>query len=216
MSDDPSIEVLRGPALATKFSAEDETICGYCARYGETDADGEQFGPAAFRESLVEIKAAGHRLPLLWMHDMRQPIGSWHDLVEVPEGLWGTAQINSDTAKGKEALSLVRRGDLSGLSVGFLSTVRRGPLINKARLVEVSLVSVPAANRARLQPTKLKDFASLGDLAAALIEGRPLVRRDAELVARKMWPGVSDGLDPEELERLAERIAARTRALKGT
>jgi HK97 family phage prohead protease len=200
-------DIKTGPILETKVSRDGE-ISGYCARYGEIDGDGEVFEPFAFRDSLEATKTAGHRLPLLWMHDMRQPIGSWTSFSEVPEGLFGTARINVEVEKGREALSLVRKGDLSGLSVGFTAATRRGPSILRAALMEVSLVSIPCAPKARV---KLKDCGSIADLTEALMQGR-VARRDVEYLARKGWPGTADDSD---LDALAERIARATRRLKG-
>jgi uncharacterized protein len=211
MSDDLYIQA--GPVLATKFA--DDEISGHLCRYGETDADGETFAPGAFMDSLAEIKATGHRVPLLWQHRQGEPIGSWHEIVETADGLFGKARINTDVPRGREALSLVTRGDLSGLSVGFVAPPewRRGRTILRAKLYECSLVSIPAVPKARV---RLKDFSTLPALAAALTAGQPLARKDAEWLARKAFAaGASPELNPEQLDALAERIERATQALKG-
>jgi HK97 family phage prohead protease len=216
MSDD--IQIQAGPILQTKLAPNgDGAIEGWLVRYNEIDSDAETIAYGAFGESIRETKAAGVKVPLLWQHDMRTPIGSWSDLSETPEGVYGRARINTDVAKGREALSLVQRGDLSGLSVGFASAVRRGATILSGKLMEGSLVSIPSAPKARI---KLKECSTVPELVDALVAGR-VGRRDVELVVRKSWAAISgspDEPDPkqrEALARLDERIAAATKALKG-
>jgi hypothetical protein len=212
MNDIAHFEIPAGHALEIKIAPNGvgSSFEGFLVRYNEPDASGDTFAPGAFTASLAAIAASGNRVPLLWQHDQRQPIGSWTQLQERPDGVWGTGVINTSVLQGRTALSLIQAGDVSGLSVGFVTKKRRGSTILEADLMEGSLVSIPAASKARIT---LKNLQNLGELAAALQSGQPWSRRDAEFIARRAWQGVGS-VDQAAIETLAARIDAATVELK--
>jgi Escherichia/Staphylococcus phage prohead protease len=146
----------------------------------------EEFTPGAFRRSL----AGSEDIRALWSHDMAAPLGRrangtlrlWEDTrglafeVDVPE-----------TALGNDTFRLVTRGDVSGVSFGFLVpkggdsfAKRNGQVVrtvHEAELVEVSPCLWPA-----YEGTSISE----GDHRShrlRLLEGNPSARR-ARLQAR--------------------------------
>lgn len=113
----------------------------------------ERFAPGAFDASIAK---RGDRIPILLMHDDRAlPVGRPTGFRSTPDGLQMDARI-SDTTDGNDALTLVRDGVLSGLSVGF-SVPDGGETwsgnertITRAQLHEVSIVNFPAYDDARI------------------------------------------------------------------
>lgn len=182
--------------LQFKF-AGGNSIEGYAARFGEKDLGGQTIEAGAFQESIAEIKASGHRLPMLWAHGPEDVVGSWHDLREHDAGLYAVGGINADVGRGREALSLVKGGDLSGLSIGYMVPPggREGSSLIEIKLLEISLVAIPMAPKARVT---LKDFSGLEDYAAFL-RSAGVSRREAEFMARKSWPVITAG-DPPEID----------------
>jgi len=69
----------------------------------------------AFSKTLLERKG---KVPVLWQHDTREPIGLPLELVENAAGLYIKGKI-SKTDVGDKALTLLRDGALRGLSIGF-------------------------------------------------------------------------------------------------
>jgi HK97 family phage prohead protease len=191
------------------------TIAGYASIFGERDLAGDVVDANAFATSLKEISAAGHRLPMLWAHQQTDTIGSWSVLREDSVGLYAEGSINTAVEKGREALALVKAGDLSGLSIGYQVAgtgreVKDGiPHLTKVKLLEISLVAVPAAPKARIT---LKDF---GDLAAyaEFLQSGGLPRREAEYVARKSWPAIT--ATEEDFTPLLRTIDRQILKLKG-
>src|SRR2546421_663416 len=85
-------------------------------------------------------------------------------------------------------------------------TVRDGAAnLSEIRLMEISLVAVPMAPKARIT---LKDFDGLDDYTAFL-RSAGISRREAEFVARKSWPAITAGETPEiDFDAVARRLDA--------
>ena len=215
----PSLEILAPPEIRLKFVDADKTaiIEGWAARFNELDAVNDRIAPGAFAKSLAVIASSGHRLPMLMSHRQEEPIGSWHDFLETAEGLYARGKINTAVARGGEALALVKSGDLSGLSIGYAvpdgarTRNRDGSFtLHEINLLEVSLVAIPAASRARVT---LKDFGDLSGFADFL-RTAGVGRREAEFIARKAWPAIAgDEPEPQNLNPLAKALETAARDL---
>lgn len=146
-------------AEEVRFSTDDSgTFSGFAAVFGEADSYGDIIKPGAFRKTLRERKATGGPA-MFWNHDSNQPIGVWTELAEDERGLRVEGKLVTETARGAEALALLKAGAINGLSIGFRArAAERGPnggrVLTDIELVEISLVSLPAANRARVTSVK--------------------------------------------------------------
>jgi len=133
------------------------TFEGYAARFNSpSDPIGGKFteyiAPGAFTRS---IKTRGYDVKLLWNHDTSQVLGSTRSgtlvLTEDANGLLARATL-PDTQAGRDAATLIKRGDVAGMSFGFQvpaggdswntdGTVRT---LNNVKLHEVSITAFPA------------------------------------------------------------------------
>src|SRR5262249_48597295 len=131
-------------------------IEGYASLFGIADLWGDTVAPGAFAETLGVRGAEG--LKLLYQHNAEEPIGVFTEAFEDTRGLFIRAEINLETQRGFEAMSLVRQGALTGLSIGFnvIEAERRGQgrLLTEVDLWEVSLVTFPMLPGASAWPAQ--------------------------------------------------------------
>lgn len=154
--------------LEVKFATgEAGTFTGYASVFGgEPDSYGDVIAPGAFAASLAEHKAGNTRPLLLWQHDQSEPVGVWESVEEDAHGLKVSGRLVLDTARGRDAYALLKAGALNGLSIGY--RVRdyerrgRGRLLKHIELIEISIVSVPAASPARITSVKSDATAAMG------------------------------------------------------
>ncbi|CCG09594.1 phage major capsid protein [Pararhodospirillum photometricum] len=143
-------------AVECRFTPSDEAglVAGYGVVWNVLDRHGTAFAPGSLDASLADIRASGHRVPMLWAHDPARVIGAWDRLEADEHGLRVEGRLVTDTRDGADALAHLRAGSLNGLSIGFrrLADEPRaggGRTITRAELVEISLVAVPSNNDAR-------------------------------------------------------------------
>ena len=140
-----------------KFLAETGVFEGYASVFNVVDQVNDKIAPGAFRESLAVCHKAGRLPPLLWQHEALEPIGAWREMYEDNHGLYikGDLFIN-DIPLAKEAYKLLKENVVTGLSIGYRaqeshfeqkSGVR---VLTKLDLLEVSLVTFPANDQARV------------------------------------------------------------------
>lgn len=118
-------------------------INGYAAVYREADLDNDIIMPDAF--------SAVCKTKLLWQHDMKMPIGKCHYVGSDDYGLFIEAELTR-TNFTKEIEIMLKNGLIDSFSVGMLIDEthyeNNHRIITKARLLEVSLVTFPAQQRA--------------------------------------------------------------------
>ena len=145
-------------SLAGDQSASHGQFSGYAAVFGSVDRDGDLLTEQTFAESLAGIDAS--RLPpLLWQHDPSAPIGRFSSITIDKNGLFVEAELGG-VGKALEAYELLKLKALDGLSVGFITREAvRDPAtgvrtVTKADLAEISLVTFPAHQDARIGVVK--------------------------------------------------------------
>lgn len=144
---------------------EDGTFTGYGSVFGVKDGYDEIVVAGAFTESLAS------KMPsLLWQHRSGEPIGVYTEAKEDSVGLALTGKLALKTARGAEAYELLKMGAITGLSIGFVTRedsydkVTGIRTLKKVDLWEVSLVTFPANDAARVTGVKTFDPAALPDL----------------------------------------------------
>ena len=146
------------PFEIASVDGEGRTVEGYAATFGNVDAVGDIIHPGAFAKTLTE---RGSQVKLLWQHQQGEPLGRVMALREDPRGLFIKAVI-SDTARGRDALALLKDGAIGEMSIGYDPVVfdysqqdaKNIRNLREIKLHEVSLVSFPA--NALAQVTSLK------------------------------------------------------------
>lgn len=163
----------RSYVLQIKSIGDDGTVEGYGSVFGVRDNYDDVIAPGAYLASLAAHKAAGTMPAMLWQHDATAPIGVWLEMVEDSKGLRIKGKLALDTVKGAEAYALLKMGALNGLSIGFVSKewsydrdtdVRT---LTQVDLWEVSLVTFPANEAARITGVKAADVAGIKTIRQA-------------------------------------------------
>jgi HK97 family phage prohead protease len=131
---------------------------GYASLFGVVDSGGDMVMAGAFARSLIKRGASG--VKMLWQHQAAEPIGLWASIVEDSRGLKVEGRLDLSVARAREALSLMRKGAIDGLSIGFRtrratteksSGVRR---LHEIDLWEISVVTFPMLSQARIGAVK--------------------------------------------------------------
>lgn len=149
--------------LEVKAVSEDGFFSGYGSVFGVVDTYNEIVAAGAFIESLADRKAKGRKLPVLWQHQSNRPLGVYETVREDSKGLYVEGQLlTKDVALAREAHALMKAGAVSGLSIGYWTRdssydektgVRT---LTKLDLEEVSIVTMPANEEARIDAIKMK------------------------------------------------------------
>lgn len=175
---------------------DDGRITAYASTFGNTYDVGwgekEVMEKGAFAKTLKERTGR----PILWQHNPAQPIGVELNASEDEKGLLVEGQLNLDVQTAREARSLALQGAVSGISVGFYPITREHDQdknvtrMKEVKLMEWSLVTFPANDRARIKKVRaglenypealLYEIIGLaGDPVAATLD-RSLITRAAE------------------------------------
>jgi hypothetical protein len=126
----------------------DLRIAGYASVFGVPDSGGDVVLPGAFA-------GASARVPLLWQHDVKEPIGFVESLSEDAKGLRVLARVVA-SGRGLQAARLLRAGAIDGLSFGYRvkasapDRMRGVRQLSRLQLIEVSLVTFPMQPLARV------------------------------------------------------------------
>jgi len=132
-------------------------FAGYASVFGQADDQGDIVSPGAFASALQ--KRGTQRIAMLYQHETARPVGVWTSLREDDQGLWVEGKLALDADDGRDAHALLKAGALTGLSIGFhaVTAERRpggGRLLHEIDLWEISLVTFPMLNTARVAHVK--------------------------------------------------------------
>ncbi len=140
--------------IETKIGvAEDGGLSGIAWPFGSPDRIGDVITKGAFAGAALP-------LPMLFGHDMNDPVGAWTTATEEADGLKVAGNLLiGDVARAREVHALVKSGAVRGLSIGFKtrkSSPRKGGgrTITALDLMEISLVTVPMHPGARVTSAK--------------------------------------------------------------
>ena len=152
--------------VETKMLADDSgLVSGLAWKFGAPDRIGDWIEPGAFKSLKLPI-------PMLFGHDMNDPIGTWDMAEEKSDGLHVTGKLLvDDVARAREVRALVKSGAVRGLSIGFITKTSSprtggGRLIKSLELLEASLVTIPMHPGAKV--TSAKSAISALNIAAAI------------------------------------------------
>jgi len=108
-----------GVRLKTDALTDEGIFTGYASVYNVVDSYGTVWLPGCFTASLDAHRAAGTRPKGLWQHMAEWPILTWQAFEDDDYGLRCKGQLLLDLEKGKECYTLMKAGEIDGLSVGF-------------------------------------------------------------------------------------------------
>lgn len=154
---------IRAFEFDTKAVDDKGAFSGYGSVFGNVDSYNEVVAPGAFEKSLSDLASKGRSLPVLWQHRTDEPIGSWTSLKEDDHGLFGDGELWLDDAPyARIAYRGMKAQAITGLSIGYYvlddsyNEKTRIRTLNELELVEVSIVTVPANDEARVDLIKSK------------------------------------------------------------
>lgn len=207
--------------LEVKAEGEPGSFEGYGAIFGNIDRDGDIVSKGAFADSL---KA---RLPaLLWQHNPKEPIGRFDVVREDEKGLFVKGRL-SQSGKGREAYELLKMGALNGLSIGFVTKEAqrdRGKgtrTITRADLMEVSLVTFPANELARIETVKQQGPAGTAEelntprAFERMLRSAGFSRSRAKAITSKGFAAGKKNVIGHEVAQLVADVRGRQHAIEG-
>jgi HK97 family phage prohead protease len=190
------------PVLEIKALKDNGEFEGYGSTFGgEPDSYGDVIAPGAFADSLAAHKAAGTMPKMFWQHNRDEPIGKWTEAQEDAKGLFLRGRLNMDVQRAREAHSLLKNGDIDGLSIGYrikeykVDTETGVWTLEKLDLKEVSVVSIGANENATI--TSVKALKAAQQLTDKLKAGDRLTEREFETWLKGL------GFSNSEAERAA-------------
>lgn len=206
------------PDLELKASG-DGRIEGLASPFGgDPDTYGDVVEPGAFKASLTRRKASGDLPVMLWSHNLDAPVGRWSDFEERSDGLHVRGNLNLKTAAGRDAFEHVKAGDARGLSIGYRipeggrEYVGQGIfLLKEVDLFEVSIVTIPAASKARI--TELKTIGSKAE-AIDMLRKCGLSRQAAARFAAGGFKALAGEDTHEKAIKLAAALDRATKLLR--
>ncbi|VWX51767.1 HK97 family phage prohead protease [Novosphingobium sp. 9U] len=209
----------------------EKTFSGYGAVFNNTDFAQDIIAPGAFAKTISEHKAAGSSVAMFFNHDAySMPIGKWVSLEEDDYGLKVAGEF-LDTTGGRDAYAAVKAGAVTGLSIGYIATGYEidgnTRTITEAKLIEISVVTFPCNDLARVSSVKNKEddmtdedfLAKLDELGVEAEDAKALLAKrnkaDAEDVEEEILEddGV-EGADAQEIEEAKYDQAAVLAAIK--
>lgn len=164
--------------FSTSITAANEktrTIYGQIVPFGVSGST--SLGPVIFEAGSLHI---GENVKVLLEHDGRRPVGRLVSHSANPSGIMGEMKISQTTA-GSDVLVEAADGLRDGISVGaniIEHTVRDGQIIvSSAELVEVSLVTSPAFDAARVT-----QVAASADDLTEIVEETKMTEQPIEVI----------------------------------
>ena len=142
---------------AVKFETKalgDNRFEGYASFFNNIDAYDDIIEKGAFRKTIAENR---NRIKVLWQHDTNEPIGIPEEMHEDDNGLYVKAKI-SMTDTGKKALTLIKDGVITEMSIGYdvvkddykMLGTKRVRMLKEVKLWEFSPVTFAANDKAKI------------------------------------------------------------------
>jgi len=202
---------LKYAPVALESVSDEGVFCGYASLFNTVDLGRDSVAKGAFAKCLKRVKPLS--IKLLYQHNPAEPIGIWERIYEDHKGLYVQGRLLPDISRGRDVLSLMRKGALDGLSIGF-KTLRSRPikkgavrLILELDLYEISVVTFPMHPDARVQMVK----------SLPMVNGLPTIRdferwlmRDAGFTRRQAQTAIAKGFKSLLLKRDVEGVQNST------
>ena len=192
--------------LEIKEINEEGYFSGYGSVFDVVDDWDDMIVKGAFGKSIA------NKIPvMLWQHDSAEPIGVYESVREDDIGLWLEGRLLLDIERGREAYVLLKNRAISGLSIGFVPQKwewetrddKRIRVVKEVDLWEVSLVTFPANDKARIGD--VKSIETVRD-AESLLRDAGLSRADANAVIAACKSAVKRDADEIEAIKTAKEL----------
>lgn len=198
---------------------------GYGSVFGVEDSYSDVVVKGAFQKSLSSWAEKGRLPSLLWQHKMSEPIGIYTEMKEDDHGLYvkGRLLIDDDLL-AKRAYAHAKAGSLGGLSIGFIlkdweyDSSKGVYLLKEIDLWEVSLVTMPANDEARI--SEVKSMLEKGETPSPTVIERALrevgfTRSQAKGFMAKGYSAIDSQREAESPNEALQSLKDLTAFLRG-
>lgn len=169
---------------AIKSSEGGKKFEGYLAYFDNIDSYGDVILRGAFKKSLSDIEKEGKFIPVLEQHGGwgmvstdYTPVGHYEQLFEDEKGLYAKGVLY-DTVRGSDLYTLLKQAPKGsmGQSIGFRVIGKKEPTeeeyrqtgvkryLTEIKLMEGSIVTFPANEKARVEDVKMAEAKKRRDL----------------------------------------------------
>ena len=150
----------------------------------------------AFTKSIASKGAKG--VKLLYQHKADEPIGVFEEILEDQKGLKVKGRLAMGTQRGREVYELMKMGAIDGLSIGYRVNPKgqsyddRGKrrLLKEVDLMEISAVTFPMNQRARISAVKSNDR-TIRDWEGFFRDESGLSRNESKMAASAVHKALS-------------------------
>jgi HK97 family phage prohead protease len=199
-------------ALEIKGVTEAGLFEGYASTFGERDLGGDIVVAGAFAKSLKVRGAKGVRM--FADHDSRKRIGVWTEIAEDEKGLAVKGRLLLEKQDGKDAYVDLKEGALDGMSIGFRTKLdsydgrRKARMLKEVDLMEISLVSFPMNENARVTGVKSAGDMTIREIEDALRNGTlpAMSSQEAKALLAGGFKAIRSERDAGTMEELAESL----------
>lgn len=181
------------PLAELKFDQKDDSaplkFQGYASVWGRVDSYGDTVLKGAFVDSLKE-----RRPMMLFGHSPGRVPGKWIDYEEDDKGLKVTGELTPGHSEAKDIGASLKHGALNGLSIGgytmdWEAKADGGRVIKSFDLYEISIVSMPAEQEARVETASVKQMidecSKLSEFEALLREAMGVTKSAATAIVAR-------------------------------
>lgn len=182
---------------------------GYGSVFGVKDHGWDIVMPGAFTKTLAAWAAKGKLPPVLWQHDMHEPIGPHLEMREDEKGLFvrGRLLIEDDPV-ARRAHAHMKAGSVTGLSIGYTlpeggyewDRDKQAYLLKEIELWEVSVVTYAMNEEASVTAVKSalrRDQLPTREVMAKALRDHGLSPRQAEAFLAKGYDGLTLDAPPD-------------------
>lgn len=198
------------------------TFEGYGSVFNTIDSYNDSIVKGAFKQSLRDWKARKKLPKLLLQHggggffssnaDDMVPIGKWEEMYEDDHGLFMRGRLfDIDTDRAKSTYAALKEGELDGLSIGFRTKKSKVDdethvrTLTEIQLFEVSLVTFPANDPARVTGVKASDMTERQFEEFLRDAGFPIAA--AKTIVSKGYRALRDAAPADSADGLGELLA---------
>ena len=193
-----------------KFATRDggvQTFEGYASVWGRVDSYGDTVVRGAFASTLKDRARAPM---MLFGHSPGRVIGKWTDLVEDEVGLKVKGELTPGHSDAANVAASLKHGAISGLSIGGWTREQEnlsdgGRVIKAFDLLEISVVSMPAEDEARIDASSVKsaleEVETIRDLERLLRDVAGVSSSNATAIVAKMRRVLQRDAEVTELQQ---------------
>lgn len=170
-------KLIQTEVTGVKFDQETGQFSGYASVFGGVDSYGDTIEKGAYSDTLEN---RNRPVMMFFNHNPSQVIGKWVEMREDEKGLLVKGELTNGHSLASDVRASLKHGAITGLSIGF--RIPKGGAeyddeteirtLKKIDLHEISVVTIPADNDARIDVASVKsaldEVATIRDLELCL------------------------------------------------